>query len=89
MVAWADQLRDEKGENLGGMSDVNWYLLAGVVTPTETVTTAPTESGKLVGVISTWLLVRWSMGAALTTAFWTLVVLAVLNVAARAPTLTA
>lgn len=71
------------------MTDLNWYWLALLVTPTETVTTVPTASGNVLGVISTWLAVRWSMGAALTTAVWTLVALAFLKVAARAPTVTA
>jgi hypothetical protein len=90
MLAWADQLRVEKGENLAGMSEVNVHLLAGLVTPMETVTAVPTEAGiPLADVISTWPLVRCNIGAALMTAVWTLPVLAVLNVAARAPTLTA
>ena len=74
------------------MREVNWYLLAALLTPTETVTGVPGESGKVDGVISTWLVLRWSMGAALTTAVATLPeepALAVLRVAARAPTLTA
>jgi hypothetical protein len=92
MVAWADQLRVEKGESLLGKNDLNWYLLALLTTPMETVTDAPGASGKVAGVISTWVVLRWSMGAAATTAAATVPVLpllAPLRVAARAPTLTA
>ena len=97
MVAWADQLRVEKGENLLGKSETNWNLWAGSVTPTETVTEVPTEAGRVKATsvppesfeISTWVEARCNIGAAFWTAVVTLAVLAPLKVAARAPTLTA